>query len=314
MRIGIAALLVCLLGGCADAYDLDERVEVEPGGLLELDLDRGDGLRLDPGTLVVQSHAANEVRVVSEATEWGASGVRFQVDRQGDTVRVLGRVVGATSWMFGGPRVEVRVFVPRKYSVDVRSTSGPVRLEDTIGDVRVRTLGDVEIARAEGDLRVRSEGDVRITEVVGDVDVRIDTGTIEASWIQGDMELRTGSGEIEVAHVEGRLVARSGGGALDLRDLSGPIEAVTESGAIYASFEGDPEGRIETSRGSLEVLIEEHAGAQLDAIARRGSVEIDNGFHVPGEQSEDRVTGPLNGGGAPLRLFTARGSVHVRPR
>ena len=62
-------------------------------------------LCLDPGTLVIQSHAANEVRVVSEATEWGASDVRFQIDRQGNTVRVLGRVVGVASWMFGGPRV-----------------------------------------------------------------------------------------------------------------------------------------------------------------------------------------------------------------
>ena len=114
--------------------------------------------------------------------------------------------------------------------------------------------------------------------------------------------------------MQGRLVARSGRGALDLRELSGPIEAVTERGAVYASFEGDPEGRIETSRGSIEVLLAEHASAQLDAIARRGRVEIGNGFQVPGQQTEDRITGPLNGGGASLRLFTARGSVNLRPR
>jgi len=315
MRVAVGLLVACLCQGCGEGRDVDERVDASPGGTLEVDLDRGDGMRLDPGELVVQSHAANEVRVVSESTEWGASGVRFVIDQQGDTVRVIGRVGGATSWMFGGPRIEVRIWVPREFSVDVRSTAGSVRLEDTTGSVRVRTLGEVEIARAEGNLRVRSDGDVSITEVVGDVDVRIDEGGIEASWIEGDVELRTGWGEIEVAHVQGRVVVRSNRGGLDVRDLSGPIEAVTERGAVYASFvEDQPEGRIETSRGSVEVLLPEDAGALLEAISRRGSVDVDEGFRVPGEHSENRVTGPLNGGGSPLRLFTARGSVNVRPR
>lgn len=315
MRVGAVVLLACLAAaGCADARDVDERVEAQPGGLLEVDLDRGDGLRLDPGTLVVQSHAANEVRVTGEAHEWGASAVRFRIDRQGDAVRVQCRVRGPTSWMFGGPRVEVRIWVPREYSVDVRSTAGAVRLEDTTGALRVRTLGEVEIARAEGPVRVRSDGDVRIAEVVGDVDVRIDEGDIEARFIQGDVELRTGRGEIEVSHVQGMLVARTARGSLDLRDLAGPVEAVTERGGVYASFVDDPEGRIETSRGSVEVLLPDRARAQLEAISRRGGVELYDGFRVPGEQAPDRVAGPLNGGGSPLRLFTARGSVHVRPR
>ena len=30
MRIGVVALLVCLLGGCAEAHDQDERVEAQP--------------------------------------------------------------------------------------------------------------------------------------------------------------------------------------------------------------------------------------------------------------------------------------------
>lgn len=314
MRVGIVLLLVCLGGGCTDAKGLDERVRATPGGLLEVYLDRGHGLRPDPGTLVVQSHAADEVRVVGEASEWGASDVRFDVDEQGDSVRVSGGVGGPVSWLFGGPRIDVRIWVPREYAIDVRCTAGEVRLEDTRGSVRVRTAGDVEIARADGDVRVRSEGDVRVTEVKGDVDVRIDAGSIRASWIEGDAELRTARGEIEASHVKGVLVARSGRGGLDVHDHAGPIEAVTERGGVYVSFVDDPQGRIETSRGPVEVLLPERAGAQLDAISRRGRVEIDGGFRIPGEQSEDRVTGPLNGGGAALRLFTARGTVSVRPR
>jgi DUF4097 and DUF4098 domain-containing protein YvlB len=208
----------------------------------------------------------------------------------------------------------VRIWVPREYSVDVRSTAGAVRLEDTTGAVRVRTAGEVEIARAEGPVRVRADGDVHLAEVVGDVDVRLDEGDIDARHIRGDVELRTGRGEIEVSHVQGMLVARTSRGSLDIRDLAGPVEAVTERGGVYASFVDDPEGRLETSRGSVEVLLPERARAQLEAISRQGNVELYDGFHVPGAQAPDRIAGPLNGGGSPLRLFTARGSVHVRPR
>lgn len=314
MRLGVLVLAAALCGACSDARQIEERVAASPGGLLEVDLDRGDGLRLDPGSLVIRTHAAHEVRVESEASEWGASGVHLRVDGHGDTVRVIARVAGATSWMFGGPRVELHVWIPREFSVDVRSSSGDVRLEDAIGTVRVRTSGDVEVARIEGSLRVRADGDVRVSEVTGDVDVRLDEGAIEASRIGGHAELRSGWGDIEASHVRGTLVARTSRGSLDVRELAGPVEAVTERGGVYASFRDAPQGRIETSRGSLEVLLPETSRVSLDAITRRGRVELANGFRVPGEQAEDRVTGPVNGGGAALRLFTARGDVAVRPR
>jgi len=309
VALGLSVLVAC------DGRDVDESVAATPRGRLEVDLERGDGLRPDPGSLVVQSHDANEVRIVSESSEWGASGVRMRLDGSGDTVRLIGRVKGMTSFMFGGPRIEVRIFVPREYSLDLRCSGGAVRVDDVTGSVRVRTdASAVEIARTVGDVRVRSEGNVRLTEIEGLVDVRIDGGDIEASWIQGDTELRTGGGEIDVSHVEGALVARSARGGLQVRDLTGPVEAVTERGTILASFRGDPEGRIETSRGSVEVLLPETASAELDAVSRRGTVKIAEGFRVPGKHEGSRVRGPLNGGGAPLRVFTARGSVQVRAR
>jgi hypothetical protein len=316
MRIAVAALLIALPWlGCLAGEDSEERVPVARGGLLEVDLDRGVGLRPDEGSLVVHSHDADEVRVVVEATEWGASGVRFRVDRQGDTVRVIGRVGGAASWLFGGPRVEVRIWVPREFSLDVRTTSGDLRIADATGRVRARTDdGNVEVARVEGEVRLRAIGDVRVTEVVGDVDVRIGEGDIEASFIEGDVELRTGGGEIELSHVDGAVIARSERGGIRLEELRGSVDAVTERGNVYATFVEAPQGRLETSRGSVEVLLPEGVGVDLEAISRRGNVTLAPGVSVPGEHSIDRVAGPLAGGGPSLRLFTARGTVNVRRR
>ena len=110
MRVAVGRwLLVVVLLGCAPARDMDERIAVEPGGRLEVDLDFGDGLRPDPGSLEVASHDAAEVRILAGATGWGASGVRFRAAETDRSVRLSGRVEGAFAWMFGGPNVQVRV-------------------------------------------------------------------------------------------------------------------------------------------------------------------------------------------------------------
>jgi len=308
-------LLLGLLPGCSGGHDLDERIAVPRGGRLEVDLDRGDGLRPDPGWLVVQSHDADEVRILTETSEWGASGVHFRVDRAAGVIRVLGRVTGAFSWMFGGPRIEAQVWVPREFELDLRSTTGSIRIEDTSGRIRARTAdGSIEVAHAEGDVKLRTKGDVQVSEVTGDVDVRVASGDIEASWIRGDLELRTGGGEIDADHVDGRVVARTNRGGIELRDVRGPVDAVSERGSLYASFVADPAGRLETSRGSVEVLLPVRARAQLEAVSRHGGVEIDPDFSPPPIQQEDRVTASLGGGGAILRLFSGRGVVRVRAR
>jgi hypothetical protein len=314
------AILVLLLGPLASApgceKDFEERIAAVPGGRLEVDLDFGQGLRPDPGSLEVMSREADEVRVVAEASGWGASGVRLRVVADGETIRVDGGVSGALSWLFGGPHVRVRVWVPRKFSADLRCSTGPIRVEDLRGELRARTDdAGIEVAAVEGSVRLRGgSGPVRVSEVAGDVDVRLDDGDVELRWIRGDVEVRTGAGGLEFAHVDGRLRARTDRGPIELHDVAGDVEAKTERGSVFASFSGDPRGLLETRRGSVEVQIPAEAGAELDASSARGSVELAAAFAAPAGADASRVAGPLNGGGAPLRLYTARGSVLVRPR
>jgi hypothetical protein len=316
VELQIAGVALVLAGAlaCAGGDDLDRRIPVEPGGLLEVDVDRGEGLRPDPGWLEVRSHDAHEVRIVTEAREWGASGVAFTVDSDGHTVRVLGRVGGSASWLFGGPRVEVTVWVPREFDLDLRCNAGPVRIEDTRGRVRVRTEGEVDVSRVEGDLRIRAGSDVRVAELSGALDVRSDGGDVTVRWVRGGAELRTGGGEIEASNVSGGLLARSASGRLELRDVEGPIEAVTESGSVFATFGADPAGRLETGRGDVKVWLPSTAGVALEAVSRRGEVDVGPELDLAQEPQDGRLEGALAGGGPPLRLFTARGRVEVQLR
>jgi DUF4097 and DUF4098 domain-containing protein YvlB len=264
----------------------------------------------------VVSHDANEVWILADASGWGASGVRFRVDRSERGVRLLGRVEGVFSWMFGGPKIQVRIQIPREFSVDLRCTAGPIRITDVRGRIRARTSdAAIEVEGAEGSVKLRTtDGDLRVSEVVGDVEVKTSAGDIEMSWITGDVEARTGDGYIDLAHVEGYLTAKSDWGSIEIRDVNGTVEAKGERGSIFVSFAGEPAGVLETSRGTVRAVFPADAGVEIDAVSRRGSVEIAQGLSIPGDQSENRVSGPINGGGRSLRLYTARGTVRVGRR
>jgi hypothetical protein len=235
----------------------------------------------------VLSHDAGEVRIIAGATGWGASGVRFRVDPRESGVRFSGRVEGAFAWMFGGPNVQVQIVVPREFALDLRCTTGSIRIEDVNGRVRARTDdAPIEVVGAEGSVKLRTgHGDVEISEVLGDVEVRASAGHIDMRWITGDVDAHTGRN-------------------MELRDMRGAVDAKTERGSVFASFVDAPGGVLETSRGNLRVVIPSGAGANLEAVTRRGSVELGSGISASPGEHPDRLTGPINGGGDDLRLYT----------
>ncbi len=309
-------LMVAVLPACAPSEAVDERIQVEPRGRLEVDLDLGDGLRPDPGSLEVLAHDANEVRILAHASGWGASGVRFRVDKTERGVRVYGRVEGAFAWLFGGPNIQVSIRVPREFALDLRCTAGPITVEEVNGPVRARTAdASIEVIGAEGTVKLRTgSGDIRVSEVLGDVDVKVTRGDVTMRWITGSVEIDTERGEVDLVHIDGSILVRSDRGGIELREVNGHVDVKTERGGIFASFVGEPGGVLETSRGGIRVLIPSGRGAELDAVSRSGRVELGTGISVPGGGGGDRVRGPINGGGATLRLFTARGGIHVGQR
>lgn len=317
MRRGWVALLALAALGCPSAAaDLDERIPARPGGVLEVDLDFGDGLRPDPGELDIRVHDTNEVHVTSEADGWGTYGVRLRLEREDDRVRLVGRVSGSTTWLFGGPRVEVTIRVPREFRVDARTSAGPVRVEDVSGRVRVRTdAGDIEVSGVEGSVRLRAEdGTLRVSDTVGAVDARTASGDVHIHSVTGDVDVRTGRGPVEVERVSGRVEARTDRGTIDLVDIGGPVQVKTERGAVFASFLGDPAGSIETSRGPVEVALPADTSARLETRTPRGELEVARSLAAREERDGDSATLHLGRGGAPLQIYSARGGVRVRAR
>jgi hypothetical protein len=309
-------MLVVVWLAPATAVAFEEAVPVEPGGSLAVDVDLGEGLRPDPGFVEFASHDVDEIRVVGDADGWASWAVSFTLDAGGPAARLDVRVEGATSWMFGGPRVRVRVWVPRDFSLDIRSKSGPVRIQDIGGRVRARTRdAGVELRGVSGPVKLRVvNGAVEIEEITGDLQVTSSDGSIQIAWVNGDVEARTTAGPIEMSHIDGEVTAKTLDGSIELAQVRGPIVARTEHGSVRATFSSHPAGSLETERGSVEVVIPADSAADLDAHATRGNVVVESAIGLGSEDAENQVVGEINGGGELLLLRTSRGQIHVGRR
>ncbi len=104
-------LAVALLGTPSLAETWEEALPDAPGGTVEVEFDLGEGLRPDPGSLTLRSHQVDEVRVEVLSDGWGSWNVEPRLEERAGRVRIEIRVTGASSWLFGGPNIRVRIWV-----------------------------------------------------------------------------------------------------------------------------------------------------------------------------------------------------------
>jgi hypothetical protein len=269
-----------------DAY-LDETLPVEPGGTLWIDLDFG--------SVRVESHDAEQVKIEARAEGWDSGQVWFSVSREGNDVLLDGEVERWLPSLVFGRRISVRVRIPRRYSVDIRTRGGRVRLREIGGRVAAETRGgSIELKEADGPALLRTAG-----------------GHIEAEKVRDNLRMRTSGGRIEADDAAGQVEARTSGGRIALRAVAGPVDAHTSGGSISAAFTGSPAGSLATAGGSIDVQFPRDAAASLDARTSGGRVEVEHPVQMSGTASKTHVVGDVRGGGPLLRLRTSGGSIRV---
>ncbi|MEE8507979.1 MAG: DUF4097 family beta strand repeat-containing protein [Myxococcota bacterium] len=289
---GRMALAIAILGSQAPsaiAKDYEDRIAARPGGRLQVDL--------ASGSVEVESHDENEVRVDAQVGGVGARSLDFRLSGNGVDV-FFSADVGGWAQLLGGTRLRVRLKVPEHYDLDIRTHGGNIEVEEIRGDVVARTSG----------------GSVEVDEIEGNVDLRSSGGSIEAKEIRGNLVARTSGGRIRASEISGDVEARTSGGPIKITDVGGRVDLHTSGGGISVRFTDDPEGQLETSGGNIEVEFPEDAGVDLDARTSGGGVEVEHEIVVQGRLDRSRVEGKINGGGRTLQLRTSGGSIRVRAR
>jgi hypothetical protein len=269
---------------------LEERIPVEPGGTLYVDLDRG--------SVEVRSHDRDEVWIEANARGWSSGLVLFTVERSANDVQLDGSIDHWMPSLLGRPRIEVRCTVPREFAVEVETGGGRIEIERVSGRVFATTRGSR----------------IGLREIGGPALLRTSGGSIRVQGLGGDLRAKTSGGRISIEQVEGDVEARTSGGSIDVEDVRGQIDATTSGGSIRARFVAEPWGRLETSGGSIKVQCDTRRGFEVDARSSGGSVKLEPRLDPGGRAGRNEVRGTVNGGGPPIVMRTSGGSIKLGHR
>ncbi len=180
------------------------------------DLSVGDAtsikVRVEAGSLRIEGRdGLTEVRATGmacAATPEDLARVELTVERVGRELVVETRTEDTHG------RLDLVLEVPKTLPLDVRDSSGSVKIYDVAGLALRDGSGSIDIDGVTGDVRVRDgSGSVEIIAVGGNVVIEDDgSGGISITDVGRDVLVEDdGSGGIDVADVKGDFVVRRGG-------------------------------------------------------------------------------------------------------
>lgn len=131
---------------------------------------------------------------------------------------------------------------------------------------------------------------------------------------KADVAARTTNGGIAIADVSGTLGFDAVNGGVTLTRVSGDVKGATINGGVNIELAGAQwEGRgleARTTNGGVRLKVPEGYSCQLSVATVNGGVRADFPVAVQG-RLDKRVDVPLGSGGAPVRISTTNGGVHL---
>lgn len=256
-------------------------------------------VRLDRGRIDVLGSSADRVEVEvrkqargidREAARSLLDAVEVEVRETPDGVRVESRSsLGAASLVGGWVGIEIRLQVPERIDLDVRTGDGSVEVRDVAGEITVDT----------------GDGRVELYDLSGNVRVRTSDGRIEGRGLEGSLDARTEDGRIQVEGRFERLDATTGDGSI----------RVDASAGRGSEGESDLERgwTLRSADGSVRLVLPSTLSANLDASTLDGSIDLDLSSFT-GTVEERRVTGSIGRGGATILVHTMDGGIRLEER
>ncbi len=188
------------------------------------------------------------------------------------------------------------------------------RVRDVLAVPPIQQSGNViTIGRTDGDARYRDVGISYVITVPSGtrIESRVGSGSQSITRVDGPVEASTGSGRITIDQVRGNVKATTGSGAIYVEGATAQLEARTGSGAIHVDGSPRQPWNLRTGSGQIDVRVDNQTPFDLDAQTGSGGVVTAQPVVVSGQQSRQRLSGSVRGGGAVMRLRTGSGSIRI---
>jgi DUF4097 and DUF4098 domain-containing protein YvlB len=276
---------ICVLLSCATVMAAAQnasplRYTVHPGATV--------AVTNEYGAITVHSAAGNQVIVITHPHPAKAAGAG-RPDAQVEAAQSGNRVEIHTRHSQAGASdsIDYDIQVPPDTSVVVRTSSGPVRVQNVSGGVSVESVN-------------------------GSVDVRDESN--------GAVQVQTIEGPVTLTHLSGGIIqVRSVSGEVTLSDAAGPTVNVDTNGAPIHFRGGLPAGsscELSTHAADIEVALPVSASVDVTASSVNGSVDDTFRLQPDDHPALALVTGKsfaghANAGAATMKLRSFSGKITV---
>jgi len=319
-------MLVLALTACAALAATEDQTnktfQVQSGGTIIVDIDFGsidvntnsaDAVGVSAWRKVSRGSMAKEQKFLSE------NPVVFVQD--GNTVTVRSRPGGKEKfhWFGGfGNRNEAKytIQVPARFNARLNTSGGGISASNLTGEVKADTSGGgLRFAQLHGPLNGdTSGGAINVTDCEGPLKIHTSGGSIEVAGGAGTLEGDTSGGAITVKTFKGPVSIQTSGGGITVKNVAGKVKGDTSGGSILAVLLSPLPGdvNLSTTGGGVTVKVPADAAFNLEAESSGGGVHCDLPVTMQGQPENNRINGPVNGGGPVLRLETSGGGIHVQ--
>jgi len=319
-------MLVLALTSCAALAATEEQTnktfQVTSGGALVVDVDFGsinvvtnstDAVVINVWRKVTRSSVDKEQKFLSE------NPVVFMQEGNTITVRCHPPIKEKFHW-FGGfenrNEAKYTIQVPAQFNARLNTSGGGIAVSNLIGEVKADTSGGgLRFAQIQGPLTGdTSGGGIRVTDCGGPIKIQTSGGGIDVTGGSGSLDGDTSGGTIAVKSFKGPVSVETSGGGITIENVEGKIKGDTSGGSILAVLLSPLPGDVSlsTSGGGVTVKVPADVAFNLDAETSGGGVRCDLPVTVQGKPENDRIKGPVNGGGPVLRLGSSGGGIHVQ--
>ncbi|MDJ0748829.1 MAG: hypothetical protein QNJ11_05060 [Woeseiaceae bacterium] len=231
-KIAVATLFLAGLAGPAAAeYSETRELAVDAGGAGLLELVTGAGSLIVEGVKGLDAVEVDATIVVdvmrdSKGREMIEKHAVLELDRKGDTIRLVAEFDnGVWTWGSNG-RIDVVVRAPASLELSVDDGSGSLRvgsfdanvkIEDGSGSIVVDSVGALDLDDGSGSIKVRN--------AAGDVYINDGSGSITIDTVDGTVTIDDGSGGIDVSDVsEDLVIVDDGSGGVSFSDVRGKVK------------------------------------------------------------------------------------------
>jgi DUF4097 and DUF4098 domain-containing protein YvlB len=279
---------------------------------------------------------AAEMQVTSNGSDQAeaerlARATRLKFDRAGTTLDLT--MVAPEP---GIQRPTIVLKVPSRFRV---------RIDPSIGRLKIDNIAEVEIVNARGRSEIRNvAGRVNATTASGELIVA-SVGRLRVTSRSTDIQVEKVAQDATFSLRSGDLKARAIAGAIDLDSNNTDVTidaAGTATGSIRATAVSGTltvkglrvDSRLEGRNTEIDVMVDRAAplaiysdgdeavnltppasGYQLDAVAANGHITLaDVELPVTTSGQEQRASGKVRGGGAAITIRSSRGDIKLRSR